>query len=212
MLVSEVMKKPVITVSPEDTLEKVIEFFSTKNISGMPVVDKGKVVGIISESDVLNFLGSKTKLLKGEIKRLKEKLKNTKVRKLMKLRVYYVRDCDDIATAVKLMDERDVNRLPVLDSKKKLVGIITRGDIISALAKKEVVRVENRVLETDIDKLLRIIEEKEKVEIEKVSKLMKTPRESVEKWARILEEHGLVKVVYPPFGKPFLKIVKRRGR
>ena len=58
MLVKDVMSKNVITISPEENITKAIELMAKNNISGLVVVENEKVVGIISESDILEILKS----------------------------------------------------------------------------------------------------------------------------------------------------------
>jgi CBS domain-containing protein len=55
---SEIMTRDVITVTPETTLREAVELFSTKHISGAPVVSGHEVVGVVSASDILEFAGS----------------------------------------------------------------------------------------------------------------------------------------------------------
>lgn len=213
MILKDVMTKDVITVSPDDTLEKVLDIFSKNNISGAPVTKDGKVVGIISESDILK----KTKIYKLIPKdakhavKIRNLLKNTRVRQIMTIKVYHVRESDDISKAVKIMNLMDINRLPVLSSKNRLVGIVTRGDIINALAKsvKEEIKTVDFVLETDIDRLLRLVEEKKQINLDDASRILKVKEEQVEEWGKILEEQGLIKLNYPAFGKPILQLIKK---
>lgn len=61
------------------------------------------------------------------------------------------------------------------------------------------------MIETDIDKLMTIIEEKKSVSIEDMSKQLNVEVEQVENWAKILEEHGLIEIEYPIIGLPKLR-------
>jgi CBS domain-containing protein len=122
------------------------------NISGLIVVEEEKVVGVISESDVLRVFKSEIPeistsasatfsillILEKGIKAINEmkKIGKLKVKNLMSKRVFYVKPEDTILEAAKIMSKKDVRRLPVIDENGKLVGVISRTDILRALIKE----------------------------------------------------------------------------
>jgi len=213
MKVKDAMTRDVLTISPEDSLDKAVDVFSGRNISGAPVLKNGKIVGILSESDILRKIGLKDLVsLKISDEKIKE-LQNLKVGDVMSTTIHHAKEEDDVAVAIKIMNEKDINRLPILNEKGDLVGIITRADLMRVFSKSlgSWVLLEHKepiILETDIDKLLKIIGEKGSISIEELAQMLKTNEEKVEEWGRLLEEHGLIKMEYPPIGKPRLKAVK----
>ena len=113
----DVMTKKVITISPDATLSDTIKLLLEKKISGMPVVDsKGKMIGIISEKDILNFAFSGN-------------LNNTRVVEVMTKDVVSFTSDTDINTITLAIGENKFRRVPIIDGGK-LVGIISRRDII----------------------------------------------------------------------------------
>ncbi|MGC9058844.1 MAG: CBS domain-containing protein [Candidatus Aenigmatarchaeota archaeon] len=148
MFVKDIMSKNVITISPEENISKAIELMAKNNISGLVVVENEKVVGIISESDILEILKSPFPeiknltnvtlsifmLLKKGIESFNyaKKIAKLKVKDLMTKKVFYVGPNDTIEEAARIMSEKDIRRLPVID-EGKLVGIISRTDILRAL-------------------------------------------------------------------------------
>jgi CBS domain-containing protein len=152
MLVKDVMSKNVITISPEDSISDAIEKMAENNISGLIVVEEEKVVGVISESDVLRVFKSEIPeiststnatlsiflILEKGIKAINEmkKIGKLKVKNLMSKRVFYVKPEDTILEAARIMSKKDVRRLPVIDENGKLVGVISRTDILRALVKE----------------------------------------------------------------------------
>jgi CBS domain-containing protein len=152
MLVKDVMSKNVITISPEDSISDAIEKMAKNNISGLIVVEEEKVVGVISESDVLRVFKSEIPeiststnatlsiflILEKGIKAINEmkKIGKLKVKNLMSKRVFYVKPEDTILEAARMMSKKDVRRLPVIDENGKLVGVISRTDILRALVKE----------------------------------------------------------------------------
>jgi CBS domain-containing protein len=152
MLVKDVMSKNVITISPEESINDAIEKMAKNNISGLIVVDNNKVIGVISESDVLKVLGSEFPeikasanltfsillLLEGGVKMIREmkKIGKLKVKDVMSKKVFFVKPEDTILEAARMMSKKDVRRLPVIDEDGKLVGVISRTDILRALVKE----------------------------------------------------------------------------
>ncbi len=151
--VRDFMNTEVICFSPDDSIFKVAKVFSEKNISGAPVVEKGKVVGIISISDIVKFLGMK--LINAEVsqipslsllllnfiktgkeflgfKKEMERISKTKIKDVMSKKVISIHPDASLVEAACLMEKHDVNRLPVIENDK-LVGIIARADLIKAL-------------------------------------------------------------------------------
>lgn len=64
---------------------------------------------------------------------------------------------------------------------------------------------ESSVIQTDIDRLLNLLEEGKSISVLDLAKKLKVKIEQVEKWAKILEEHGLIEIEYPIIGLPRLK-------
>lgn len=153
MKVEDVMVRRVVTLASEDSVYDAAKMLRDKRISGAPVVEKGKVIGVVSEADIMELLSAeeidlntilpspfdvlelplRMKLSLDETYRKIKKAATAKVRDIMTARVVTVSPNADIAEAARLMRERRVNRLPVVDKEGNLLGIITRGDLIGAL-------------------------------------------------------------------------------
>ena len=116
----ELMNKNVVTCHPSETLIVIVNKFELFNIAGMPVVEKGKIVGIVCQTDVLK--GLKT----GNIQELS-------VRDVMVKDVITVTPTESAENIAKIMVEKRINRIPVVENDT-VVGIVTRGDFIKAVA------------------------------------------------------------------------------
>lgn len=200
------MTKKVITLSPNQTIKDAFECFSNNKISGAPVVEQGKLVGIISESDLVKKVGDLTSILKEGIKEAEEKLE-IKIKEIMTKEVKFLGPEDTVWKAIKLMNKHDINRLPVME-KERLVGLVSRADLVSAIS-KELAQVKLRVAEgveikTDVDRLLALVNERGEIDLETASKELKIPSVRIEGWARILDEHGLLELKYSGLGKSVL--------
>lgn len=121
MKVSQYMSRSVITVAPETEFHRAFDLMRSRNIHHLPVVDGGRVVGIVAERDLLlaaaNFGSSEVPV--GEI---------------MRGPVVCVSESALLKEAARLLVVRHIGSLPVLDSKKALVGIITETDIFKIAA------------------------------------------------------------------------------
>ena len=146
--VAEIMTANPTTVSPQTPLQKAIEILAEKEISGLPVVDdKGKLVGVISETDLtwqatgvdappyIMFLDSII-YLQNPLKHNEEvhKALGQTVGEVMSDRPTTVKSSQLVREAAKIMHDRKVRRLPVVDENSKLIGIVTQGDVIKMMA------------------------------------------------------------------------------
>ncbi|MEM7761640.1 MAG: CBS domain-containing protein [Cyanobacteria bacterium P01_G01_bin.67] len=146
--VSEIMTSDPITVSPETSLEDAIKILADKKISGLPVVDaQGNLIGVISETDLtwqatgvdtppyIMFLDSVI-YLQNPAKHNQEvhKALGQTVGEAMSDRPTTVNENQLVREAARIMHEKKVRRLPVVNDQSKLVGMITQGDVIRMMA------------------------------------------------------------------------------
>lgn len=144
MRVADVMTVAVTTTTPETPLRVLARELGQHGISGMPVVEDGRVVGVISEADILAKTRRTPEDTRGLLERVlhpgtpEEALKHeaTVVGEAMTAPAITVESYCSIATAAARMLEHRVNRLPVL-SRGRLAGIVTRADIVRAFARPD---------------------------------------------------------------------------
>jgi len=132
--VSDIMTKEIVTCTPEDEIDNVWRMMQIRSLAGLPVVRKDKLVGIISQKDMLEH---------GEVLPTFESKKGrfrapSKVAAIMKTPVATVKPSTRIADAAKIMVTRSVGRIPVVDDRSRLVGIVDREDIAHFLLCGEV--------------------------------------------------------------------------
>ena len=156
MKIENIMTKNVITCRQDDTIGTLARIFKENHISGLPVVEKNKVVGIASETDLLELfkfpefsnelvLPSPLEIIEipirniirlEEVKKALLDMKLKPVSSIMKRNVQSVSPDDDLENASNKMVKQKVNRLPVIE-KGNLVGIVARSDIIRGLSTVE---------------------------------------------------------------------------
>lgn len=147
MKAKDIMTREVITVKAEDTIDKVVKLILDHGISGVPVInDENEVVGIISESDLIYrdkdiSIPAFLPLFEGfifleSIKKFEDKLRKKtayKVENAMTTTVIQVKEDEDVHEVANIMLNKKINRVPVTNSIGKLVGIITRSNILRSL-------------------------------------------------------------------------------
>jgi CBS domain-containing protein len=151
--VKEFMNRKVVCLNSDDTVFDAAKILSQLNIAGAPVVEKEKIVGIISISDIIRFIdiklgtlpqigtpGLSTLLLvmlqmqkvHSDFKKEIKKITATKVKDVMSKNIISIPPTATIIEVAELMEKHDVNRLPVIDNGK-IIGIVARADIIKSL-------------------------------------------------------------------------------
>jgi CBS domain-containing protein len=149
MQVRDFMIYNVFTAKPSTTIKELISIFESKRIGGVPVVDdKGNLVGMVSDGDIVRFL-SPTKekihvyhyLTYFEIEEsvedvLREKM-NTPISEIMvKKNIKTLSPSEDFESAIRLISKHHFKKLPVINGAGRVVGVVSRGDIIHNLSKK----------------------------------------------------------------------------
>lgn len=113
--VSEVMSIKVYTISSDQTVEHAQNLMHKKHFGGIPVVDDGKLVGIITLKDVSNVeVGKREK---------------TKIKDVMVKQIVTISPKEKVSTALEKMSKLRVMRLPVVSGTNTLIGVITLTDI-----------------------------------------------------------------------------------
>ncbi|MFC4560048.1 CBS domain-containing protein [Virgibacillus kekensis] len=149
MQVRDFMIYNVYTVTPSTTVKELISLLETHRVGGVPVVDeKGNLVGIVSDGDVVRFLSphkekiylayyiSYVEEAEGIEDVLREKM-NTPVEQIMvKKHIKTLLPDEDFESALRLISKHHFKKLPVVNGAGRVIGIISRGDIIHNLSKK----------------------------------------------------------------------------
>lgn len=144
MKVRDAFKKEVVYVKPESSLLEAAKFIFGKHHKGLPVVkdSKKKLIGFITEQDILSLLfPSISDLIQDYVHErdfeiMEKNVKNVltkKVKDAMSNSIIAIHIDDPILKAESLMKLKDIRRLPVVDNKGYLVGIITKSDIFNKL-------------------------------------------------------------------------------
>jgi CBS domain-containing protein len=135
----DIMTKDVLTIAPDVSIREAAEIFSSERLGGAPVVQLGRIVGMLSASDLLDFIaalpvephevrgGTDRGIL--ELHTVEEAMTRAPVRSLG--------PDESVSLAAEVMKRERLHRLPIVEHDR-LVGIISTVDLVTALADKRI--------------------------------------------------------------------------
>lgn len=126
MLVGKRMAHPVITISPDLPITEALNLMHHENIRRIPVLQGGKLVGIISDQDMLNASPTPTESL--SIAEVNQLISRITVEEVMEPEVRTIETSTPIEEAARIMSDNNIGALPVLENNR-VVGIITETDL-----------------------------------------------------------------------------------
>jgi acetoin utilization protein AcuB len=132
MKVKELMTKKVKTISPSEGMDRVFLIINYENIRHLPVMDEGKLVGMVSDSDFKKVHGSPKFLVQPDGTTFT--VSSRKVEGIMQKKVITIEPNQKAHEAAAIMVKKKIGALPVVH-KGKLKGIITATDILKAFVK-----------------------------------------------------------------------------
>lgn len=146
MIAEDIMTRDVITVREHDLISDVCKLFAEKNISGAPVVnDEGKLMGIISEGDLIYkqkpfkppvFITLFDGMIPLNHKQFEEDMKKMagyRVSDMMTRNAITASPDTDVSELASIIIEKKVNRLPIVDVRGHVVGVVSRHDLVKAM-------------------------------------------------------------------------------
>jgi acetoin utilization protein AcuB len=132
MLVQNWMSSEVITVDEDDSMAKASKLMKQNGIQHLPVLKKGRLVGIISDRDLKEAQPSKATTL--DIYELYHLLDEVKVKSIISRSLFTTTHMETVEKAAATLLKHHISALPVVSSEGELEGIITKGDVFRAFA------------------------------------------------------------------------------
>ncbi|MDI3548766.1 MAG: acetoin utilization protein AcuB [Halanaerobiales bacterium] len=120
VLVKDIMSKNPITVTPDTTVLEAEKLMSLNNIGRLIVVEDGKVIGMLSDGDLVV-----------------EHHLNAPIRDFMSTNIIKIDQNTTVKEAARILADNKIGGLPVLDEEDRLVGIVTAGDIVYGYLEEE---------------------------------------------------------------------------
>ena len=164
MKAQDIMTRDVTTVSPDTSVRDIAALMMEKHISGVPVLtNNGKIIGMVSQSDLLHRaeLGTERKHKwwfrtfadSNALAREYAKAHGLKAHDIMSRYVVSVRDDAELRDVADILDSHRIKRVPVVQ-EGRLVGIITRGDLVRALSQVQISKAAKKIDNAALHKTL----------------------------------------------------------
>jgi CBS domain-containing protein len=118
MQVSQILTRDVETIRPETTVKEAAQRMRSMDVGSLPVCDGRHLLGMVTDRDITLRITAEGR-----------DAANTPVQEAMSPDVAFVFEDQDVQEAARIMRERQIRRLPVLNREKHLVGILALGDI-----------------------------------------------------------------------------------
>jgi CBS domain-containing protein len=118
MQLKEIMTRKVKTVRPDSTLTEAANIMLAEDVGSLPVSDDAKIVGIVTDRDIT---------IRGTAKGLDPK--QTKVSEVMTRDIHTCPAGYDVKEASKLMEDKQIRRLVIMDTDDRPIGIVSLGDL-----------------------------------------------------------------------------------
>ena len=122
MSLERICSKTVVTITPDATVLEAAKLMQSKHIGCLVVINESRPIGILTDRDIV------LKVVAGEQK------PQTTVKKIMTANPTMVNVNYDLLDAVRLMHNRGVRRLPIVDEHRHLLGIITMDDLLTTFS------------------------------------------------------------------------------
>lgn len=122
----ESKNKPLVSISPEQTVLRALEIMAQYDIGALPVLDGKRLAGVFSERDYARKV-----ILQGKTS------KEAKVSEIMSDDAVHVTPEARIEECMAIMTEKHVRHLPILDNEEQVIGIISIGDVVKELLSQQ---------------------------------------------------------------------------
>jgi CBS domain-containing protein len=148
MQIKDIMTKDVIAISPETLITEVADIMSKNRFHGVPVIEKGELVGIVTETDFYirgtnislpsfaTFLEDidTLEVKDFEKRRFLKKVVRAKAKDIMTSLCVTVPETMNLSELLSFYQKTEYHTLPVVNDQSKMVGIVTRSDLIHLLS------------------------------------------------------------------------------
>ena len=134
MKIKDWMNSPVHTVKPRDSVAHARELLERYRINQLPVVRDGVLVGIVTDRDLRNAAPSAAEQAAADLGQIKDVIDpgTIAVETVMTGQVFALAPEDSLEDAVRIMRRERFGAIPVVDSNRRVVGIVTRSDVLDA--------------------------------------------------------------------------------
>ncbi len=126
---SEIMSTELVTCSPDDEVDNVWRLMQNHSLAGLPVVKRGRLVGILTQKDLLDS-GAFFPTFESKKGRFKA---SSNIVSVMRTPAVALKPTSTVREAAELMLEKNIGRIPIVDEEERLVGIVDREDVVKIM-------------------------------------------------------------------------------
>jgi CBS-domain-containing membrane protein len=138
MLAHELMTRDAVTVRPDTAVRDALALLSEHGITSLPVVDTaGRIRGVVSEADLIRELVPSDPRAHELVLPEESPVAPRVVAEVMTTHAVTVRPETDVAAAVELLTSTSVKSVPVVDQDQRVVGVLSRSDVVRAMARTD---------------------------------------------------------------------------
>ncbi len=204
IIVEDIMVRNPISVESKDSLLRAFELLEKYRLKSIIVTENGEPIGIIDEQSILSFFSSFVKMEIGSLEENKnklDKLSKQPVSVAMTRIHQFVTKTTPLEEAIKIMNSYKLDQLPVVE-KGKLIGSLLEENVLRFIEKQiaEQRITKSEVLQTGIDKLLDLVNAHKEISSKEAADILKVSISEIEKWARILQQHGSIDIDFSTVG------------
>jgi len=131
MLVRDWMSQPVVAIGVEDTMQRAIELMKDYDIGMLPVMDGGRLVGVVTDRDLKRAAPSDAAVF--EVRQVLYHLSRVQMGAIMSRKPVTIRYDHTVEEAAQMLLDHRISGCPVTDKSGQVVGIITKSDIFRAM-------------------------------------------------------------------------------
>ncbi|MCE1252697.1 MAG: CBS domain-containing protein [Anaerolineae bacterium] len=132
--VKNYMTREVVTLAPQDSLLEAHRLMGVKRIRTLPVIDNGKLIGIVTRTDLMG--ASPSRFVSRNHQDDSLLIEQEKIERIMSTRLITIKEDANITEAARLMLENKIHSLPVVDDKGEMIGVITEYDLFQMIVQK----------------------------------------------------------------------------
>ncbi len=192
-LVSRFMTRDPVCISPDASLEEAGRIMLERGISGLPVIRDGRVIGVITKTDVVRYFAES---MAGRYR----------VQDLMTREVVTARETHSVKRIARIMIKKGIGRVVVVDSGMRILGIVTKTDVANVSGQ---FREKTVVIDTDVGRASREIRAKTAGEVMSNPVVTIRPDADAAKAARMMIEWGFSGLPVSPDGERLAGIITK---
>jgi CBS domain-containing protein len=200
VIAEDLMLRNPIYLDENSTIHDAIELLDKYNLKSVIITREKKPIGYVDEEDILKFLSDKINLDKLDSKSTMGIL-NKPIKEVIREYKFVAKKTTPVKDVISAMNKEKINQIPVVDKNVVLIGAILDENILDYIKYTSEDKItKEEVVKTGIDKLLELVESNKEISTKEAAEKLGMKLQEVEKFARILQSHGLIDIDFSTIG------------